>query len=204
MRPSNLHLVSAASLHDSVATQQRLPHGKLIEISGSRFAARMSTAAAVVRETQAEGDPAAWIQPLGGPLYPPDLDEAGIDLDALAVVHIPPPADDHHFAKAADLLLRSGAFGAIVIDLSSSKPRCDIAWQRRLLGLAREHQSRVLLLTHKPTHASSLGSLIGLRIEPHRARLRQDVFCIEHHVLKNKSGWLENPPEHRRGPWGLR
>src|SRR5262245_13238621 len=96
--------------------------GRLVELSGvvDGACARLSTAIAVVHRVQAEGDTAAWIQPDGGPLYPPDLAEAGIDLDALVVVHVPSAALPHTLCvglcKAAELLLRSSAFGLVVVD----------------------------------------------------------------------------------------
>jgi hypothetical protein len=51
----------------------------------------------------------------------------------------------------------------------------------------------VLLLTEKPSHADSLGPLVGLRVEPRRTRRADGSFLIEHHVLKNKSGAPVSP-----------
>ena len=129
-----------------------------------------------------------WVQPVGGPLYPPDLHAAGVDLDALAVVHVPAEEGSAALGKAAELLLRSGAFGLVVVDLGSIPHGSRTAWQGRLLGLARQHESRVVLLTDKPSHADSLGTLVGLRVEPRRTRGSDGSFLVEHQVLKNKSG----------------
>ena len=64
--------------------------GRLIEISGVGASARYTTAVAQVRQAQLEGETTAWIQPAGGPLYPPDLADSGVDLDALITpVHLP-------------------------------------------------------------------------------------------------------------------
>ena len=104
------------------------------------------------------------------------------------------------------MLLRSGAFGLVVVDFcQDAPPPGHEAWQGRLLGLARQHESTVVLLTEKPTSADSLGTLIGLRIEPRRHREAPGRFRIEHEVVKNKSGApLQVAPDHVRGPWGLR
>jgi hypothetical protein len=85
-----------------------------------------------------------------------------------------------------------------------------------LLGLARQHESRIVILRDAKPDQPSLGPLIGLRIDSHvepAARegeppgfvARTGQFAIVHEVLKNKSGGPLAPrPELRRGPWGLR
>jgi hypothetical protein len=159
---------------------------------------------ALLRRAQREGETTAWIQPaapLGGHLYPPDLHDGGIDLEALVVVHVPEAEGAAGLGKAAEMLLRSGAFGFVAIDLgalegkpqSGSTAATRTAWQGRLLGLARQHEARVLILTEKPSHADSLGPLVGLRVEPRRTRKPDGSFCIEHEVLKNKSGAPVSP-----------
>jgi len=160
----------------------------------------------LLRLAQHEGETSAWIQPAGGSLYPPDLHEGGIDLDALLVVHVPTRQGAPGLARAAELLLRSGALGLVVVDFGTlESARARAAWQGRLLGLARQHESRLLLLTDKSSHADSLGPLIGLRVEPRRRRKGNGTFTIEHHVLKNKSGAPVTPAsDHFTGPPGLR
>ncbi|HET6581841.1 MAG TPA: hypothetical protein VFG69_00315, partial [Nannocystaceae bacterium] len=161
-----------ASARASASLAASLAPGRLVELSGvvDGACARVSTAIAIVRHVQADGDTAAWIQPDGGPLYPPDLAEAGVDLEALIVVHVPSAALPHGLCKAAELLLRSSAFGLVVVDgTATTWPNAPTqAWLGRVLGLARQHGSRVVLLTEKPTHADSLGTLVGLRVESQR------------------------------------
>lgn len=180
------------------------PPGKLVELSGEHATACVSAAVSAVRLAQSEEEPVAWIQPAGGLLYPPDLADCGVDLAALPVVHVPRAAGEYGPLKAAELLLRSGAFGLVVLDLREVRLRRDTAWQGRLLALAREHRSRVVLLGAPASHRS-LGPLVGVRIEPRRLRVGPGLFVVEHHLLKNKQGLaLEGTAEHRRGPWGLR
>jgi hypothetical protein len=202
--------------------------GRLVEMSGHHDStvpgARTTAAVSVLRAAQHEGETAAWIQPRGGALYPHDLELYGIDLDALLVVHVPRTnsvaergteenALPFRLCKAAELLLRSGAFGLVIVDLTErAPPSGSEAWQGRLLGLCRQHDARVLLLTEKPTTADSLGALVGLRIEPRRYRETPPhnwrgggLFTLEHAVLKNKSGASLRVAQDRvRGPWGLR
>jgi len=148
-----------------------VPTGRLVELStpSTGPSARTSTAVTLLAHAQQQGETAVWLQPQGGPLYPPDLSEAGIDLDALVVIHVPASSGPHGACKAAELLLRSGAFGMLVLDLTAGvPPGSGEAWQGRLLALARQHQAKVVLLTDKPSHAASLGPLVGLRIESTR------------------------------------
>lgn len=187
--------------------------GRIIELAGQ---ACTSSAVAILAHAQREGETAAWIQPARGDLYPPDLAEAGIDLDALIIVHVPPAEGPHGQCRAAELLLRSGGFGLVVLDFVRAEPSGSAAWQGRLLGLARQHESRVVVLRDVGPDQPSLGPLIGLRIssrvepaaregEPPGFVARTGQFAIIHEVLKNKSGGPLAPrPELRRGPWGLR
>jgi len=205
--------------------------GKLIEVSGGVAGARLTTAVALVRQAQLEGETTAWIQPVGGPLFPPDLADSGVDLDALIVVHIPEDRGSAGIARAAELLLRSGGYGLCVLDLSAPPPpRADAsaapqpaqhvpenmpvrscprglygsAWQARLAGLARAHGCRVVLLTRGSARRDSLGPMVGLRLQPRRERRGSGLFAVDPAVLKHK-GALPRPAacELRRGPWGL-
>lgn len=183
----------------------RLQPGRIVELSGSSEGhARTSTAVSILRHVQHAGETAAWIQPQHGALFPPDLHEAGVDLDALVVVHVASGATG--MCKTAELLLRSGAFGLVVVDLVDTPLTAPAAsaWLGRMLGLARQHDSHVVLLTDKPTHADSLGTLVGLRIASQRHRDPQGGFVVEHQVIKNKSGAPFDVARDRyRGPDGL-
>jgi len=202
----------------SVPLEQLAAPGRLTELSGVGAAARHTTAAAIVRQAQLEGETTAWVQPTGGPLYPPDLAESGVDLVALVVVQIPLEHGKVGLARAAELLLRSGAFGLCVVDLSepvtwhgpkdvSEKPaprlRGDV-WQARLAALARMHASRVVVLTRAVSGHGSLGPMVGLRVEPRRVRQAPGVFEVQPQVVKQKGAPVEGALALRRGPWGLR
>lgn len=197
----------------------RIPPGRLVEITTGHPASAQTTAAvACLVHAQARGETAAWVQPEGGSLYPPDLAQSGVDLDALVVIHVPSGAGPHARFKAAEILLRSGGFGMVVLDLTSSSATLDArtqdrmrtargqglgdaAWQSRLFALAREHGSWLLLLT--PANAQ-LGSLVALRIEPRRTRDGHGRFAIEHVVHKDKTGLCASlAPDACRGPAGL-
>ncbi|MBZ0232060.1 MAG: hypothetical protein K8M05_06875, partial [Deltaproteobacteria bacterium] len=140
--------------------------GRLTELSGIGAVASLTAATALVLDAQGRGEPVAWIGLPPASFYPPDLDDAGVDLDALVVVRAP---DITAMVRAADRLLRSAAFGLVVLDLgapSGSTPaEIPIAVQGRLLGLAQHHDAAIVVLTEKPRDAASLGSMVSLRAE---------------------------------------
>lgn len=183
--------------------REGLPRGRLIELAGGPDAGRSSAAARIVLESQREGDPVAWIQAEGGGLYPPDLAAAGIDLDALLVVHVPSEAGRAGAAKAAELVLRTGAFGAVVVDASDGRVPRGGAWLGRLASLAREHDCRTVLLG--PDAEGSLGPLVSMRLRARRRRRRFGEYALELEVLKDKSGHRPTLPGPRTwvGPEGM-
>jgi recombination protein RecA len=207
---------------EAVPLAQQLPAGRLTEIVRLASGAQLSLAVSCVFSAQLRGEPVAWLQHEGGSLFPPDLADNGVDLDALLVVHVPVATGLSGLCKAAELLLRSGGFGLVVIDLVAGAGRRSVVVhdlqlqaQSRLLGLAREHDSAVLLLSDRASSAGlsrvqgsaqggSLGPLVGLCIEPHRERAGRGAFRIEPRARKDKSGSLcALAAEPRRGPWGL-
>jgi len=114
---------------------------------------------------QREGELVAWIQTRGGTFYPPDAAEAGVDLASLTVVHVPSSALEA--ARAAELLLRSGAFGLVLVDLEGMvDARLPSRALARLHALCRQHDSTVAFLS--PPAREALGSLVSLRLEPRR------------------------------------
>lgn len=215
--------VEGLSEGTGVALGQLAEPGRLTEISGVGASARHTTAVALVRQAQLEGETTVWVQPAGGPLYPPDLAESGVDLDALVVVHVPEDRGQVGLARAAELLLRSGAYGLCVVDLSAADSICPSghvhsdmspqparpprlkgsAWQARLAALARLHHSRVVVLTRAAADRASLGPMVGLRIDPRRERRASGLFAVRPEVLKHKGAPLLAAATLRRGPWGL-
>lgn len=141
--------------------------GQLLELSGSA-PGKLSTVARLIVRAQGEGEPIAWVAARSeAGFYPPDFALAGVDLAALVVVRVPHEQGPHALVRASEVLLRSGAFGLLVVDFAQSAiPRGELAWQSRLSGLVRRHESRMVLLTSSRREDPSLGPLIGLRVEP--------------------------------------
>ncbi len=158
--------------------------GRLTEISDSGAAPALTAAASLILQAQQRGEPVAWIGFGNSIFFPPDLVEWGIDLDALPVVRVP---DALAASRAADQLLRSGAFGLVVLDLKA-EARMHMAVQSRLAALARKHHAALLCLTRKKRGAPSLGPLVSLHGEGRITRTGFSLFDWEIRVVKDKRG----------------
>jgi recombination protein RecA len=182
--------------------------GRLVELSGEGASAVLSIAVGLVLDAQAAREPVVWVGSDACSFYPPDLAESGVDLEALLVVRIALQSaarlGSQALAVAAERLLRSGAFGLVVIDLGKAAAITQ-PLQSRLLSLAQRHQTALLCLTEKAEETPSLGSLVSLRAQAVRTWLGRDRFACELRVRKDKRRgptWSER--EVLRGPLGLR
>ena len=163
--------------------------------------AALTSAASLLWKAQQRGEPAAWISARGSTFFPPDLEAGGIDLAALVVVRA---VDASAAARAADKLLRSGAFGLVVLDLGAHAA-VPTPLLGRLLGLAQKHQAAVVFLTEKAADAPSLAPIVSLRVAASRRRVAAGRFACTIEATKDKRrapGWTSE--ETFRGPPGLR
>lgn len=174
--------------------------GRLVEVSGDGTGAPLTFAFRLVLEAQRGGEPVVWVGRKDAAFYPPDAAAAGVDLAALPVVRV---VDALSAAGAADLLLRSGAFGLLVLDLGA-QALLPIHAQTRLAALAKQHATAVLCVTEKRAARPSLGSLVSVRAQAVRTVRDQDRFRCEVRILKDKRrgpGWTH--AEVCRGPDGV-
>jgi len=178
--------------------------GRLVELSARGATATLTAAVGLVLEAQGASEPVAWITTHGS-FYPPDVADSGVDLAALVVVRVPStPASTRMkvvreandaavvAARSAERLLRSGAFGLIVLDLVGGAPNAgeiSMAHQGRLVTLAQAHDAAIVCLTDKTRETASIGSLVSLRVEALRSRAK-DGFELTMRAIKDK----------RRGP----
>lgn len=174
--------------------------GRFTEVSADSSGAPLTLVFRMVLAAQRHKEPVVWIGRKDSCFYPPDAAEAGVDLAALPVVWAPDPLGS---ARAADLLLRSGAFGLVIVDLGAGAH-----WpshvQTRLAGLARQHEAALICLTEKESDRPSIGSLVSLRVQAVRGSREEGRFHCEARVIKDKRhgpGWRH--AEVCRGPDGL-
>jgi recombination protein RecA len=163
--------------------------GQLLELSG-HTPGKLSTVARLIARAQAEGEPVAWIGARdAASFYPPDFAQVGVELPSLVVVRMPVEPGSHALLRASEVLLRSGAFGLVVIDFGNmALPRGELSWQARLSGLVRKHDARMVLLTGSEQDVPSLGPLIGLRVMPETAQSHGNRVLLSPRVLKSKLG----------------
>ncbi len=176
--------------------------GRLVELSARGASAVLTTAIELVCEAQQAAEPAAWVTLSGGSFYPPDAADCGVDLAALVVVRVTSAITA---ARAAERLLRSGAFGLVVMDLVELgiDPRLAMATQGRLVTLAQAHDAALVCLTDKPNESPSLGSLVSLRAAALRTRTASGELGVTLRALKDKRrgpDWQR--ARRRRGPAG--
>ncbi len=133
--------------------------GGVVEITTEGAGAALSAATALVADAQVRGEPTAWVGIDGSTPFPPDLAAAGIDLGALVFVRSRTLGEGQ---DAADLLMRSGAFGVVVFDLGPHRALRQGA-QSRLAALARAHRSVLVCLTRKRAGDPSVGACVALR-----------------------------------------
>ncbi|MGE0791348.1 MAG: hypothetical protein AB7S26_37080 [Sandaracinaceae bacterium] len=159
--------------------------GRLIELAAGPASARTSVAAQILLAAQREGDLVAWVEGVGSTAFPPDLARAGLDLDALLFVRLRDEAGPAARPKAAEILMRTGAFGAIALDVSDVRLPRGQAWLGRLGTLARDRECRCVLLSGESE--SSLGSMVATRARVSRRRVRAGRFALETEALKHRS-----------------
>jgi len=176
--------------------------GRLVALSARGATATLTTAIELVLEAQLAAEPIGWVTLGNTTFYPPDVADSGVDLAALVVVRV---IDSTTAARAAERLLRSGAFGLIVLDFGGGGAvELATAHQGRLVTLAQAHDAAVVCLTEKSSDAASLGSLVSLRAEALRLRDRAHDYDVTLRVLKDKRrgpGWSRTIK--LRGPAGL-
>lgn len=174
--------------------------GRFAELSSNGETASISAAASIILEAQRRGEPAAWIAAGPSTFFPPDAAASGIDLDSLPVVRA---AGASSAARAADWLLRSGAFAVVVLDLGADW-QMRLPVQARLAALAKKNRAVLLCMTKKRRDAPSIGSLVSIRAEARAVKTGFDKFTWEIRVLKDKRrapGWTYG--EEIRGVEGL-
>lgn len=175
--------------------------GRLTELRSSSNSASLSICTSLLREAQQRQETVAWIATSTSRFFPPDLDAAGVDLSALPLIRTPNAAAS---ARAADRLLRSGAFSLVVADLGNSQAIPN-PLLNRLSGLVRKHHAALVFLLNRQQCHDSLSPLISLTANTEYRRSSIDSFRCTLTAVKDKRqgpGWSHE--ETFRGPPGLR
>jgi len=97
-----------------------LPRGAITEFSGARSCGRMAMILHVLAEATARGEICAVVD-TDDQFHPASAAASGVSLANLVWVRCGRNAD--HAMRVADLLLHSGGFGVVVLDLCEVQPR---------------------------------------------------------------------------------
>lgn len=168
-------------------------------VDGGGFA--LSAALDIAHQAQQCSEPAAWVSATSTLFYPLDAELSGLDLSALAVVRA---RNVLSALRSGERLLRSGAFGVVLLDLGPM-PQAPASALGKLVKLAQLHESAVICLTVSKRGRASLGSMVSLRATSRRKRTGDGRFLCRIEALKDKRrgpGWVLK--SERCGPVGLR
>jgi hypothetical protein len=139
------------------------PRGAIATLEGAPSSGRTVVAARLLAAATAGGLGAL----VGTTAFPPALAAAGIRLERLLIVAAPDPVGA---ARAADILLRSGVFSAVVIPALPSGRGTGSATWTRLASLA--HRANAVLIALGIEASSELRYFASVRIETAIERVR--------------------------------
>lgn len=160
---SGENLISTGFAGLDAALSGGFPRGIIATLEGPPSSGRCTLAARLLAAATARGLGALVQTGETGTLYPPALQSAGVALDRLLVV---PAGEAVGVARAADILLRSNAFGVVAIPAVALRAA---AWTR-LAGLA--HRANALLVALGTEASHELQYFASLRVRLRLARVR--------------------------------
>lgn len=206
LRP--VQTLTTSSLSNHRRRIQPLQTGSLVEVSVSGKSAGLSYVAHQIRLMQGSHDMVVWLTTNeAGLIAGDDARVSGIDLAQCTFVKTPSVTDA---GRAADKLIRSGAFGLIVLDATVGEPPPEPLLSR-LQKLTRKHQCSLIMVTRKDDAAPSLSSMVSVRLSATRRCLKhapwslQPSYEVVPTVLRNKTPYpIEETPITCYAPEGLR
>jgi hypothetical protein len=139
------------------------PRGTIGTLEGPPSSGRSALAARLLAAATRRGLGAA----IGVDLFPPALAAAGVRLERLLIVRVGDPVEA---ARAADIVVRSGAFTVVVIPALPSGRGTGSATWTRLASLA--HRANALLIALGDEASAELRYFASLRLETSIERVR--------------------------------
>lgn len=184
-RASDLLSYPKQRAHDQFSWSMESLYGRLVEYTVSPQSPWLTLLCRLILDAQSRSEPVAWISATDDTFYPPDFHTNGVVLSALPVVTT---RDVQQAARAAEHIIRSGAFGLVVLHISDG--RLSNAGLGRLASLVDHYDAALVLVT---SGRQTLGSLISLRITSTVEPLGGGKFRCRLLVTKDK----------RNGPRGV-
>lgn len=135
------------------------PRGRITEVIGAPSSGRTSLVHSVLAAASERGEYCAVVDSSNA-FDPWTASQAGVDLDALVWVQCSHNVE--HAMKSADLLLHSGGFGVVILDLCDVTPmqtrRIPLSWWYRFQRVV-EKTPTILLILGREAHAKSCSTL---------------------------------------------
>lgn len=177
--------------------------GQLSELSATRGQAYLSLLFDLIAQSQRRGEPAAWIGDRPTLFYGPDARHRRIDWEAVVLISL---SSAQARAVAADQLLRSGAFGLVIIDLAgATAPHIGSPLMHRLAQWSRRHHSATLFINDITAESSALSSLLQRRVSARWSDVDAEQLVATYTITKDKRGAPGAQIEEvYDGPMGLR
>ena len=164
--------------------------GRLVSLLPGAMSAPVSAVFQLIWDAQNEGETVVWIGGTQSCFFPPDAARQGVDVEAVTVIRL---TTDKDMWFAADTLIRSGGVGMVIIDLASMAghhtTKGVLALQHRLAGLARTHNTAVVILPHREYVADN-GALVSMTVKTHARPLDVPPYTwqLEATPQKDKTG----------------
>ncbi len=154
--------------------------GRLCELRSDPQGVHLTIACSIICDFQNLLEPTAWVTNRHNTFFPPDAARTGVDLSALPVIQV---HDLRAVITAVEHLIRSGAFGLILMELNVGMSiSTSVLW--RLARLARQNHTALLCLTFP---GIELGSMVSIRgVGTRHATLIPDHFRYDIHVTKDR------------------
>jgi hypothetical protein len=168
-RPATPGLPTGLAALDAVLPNNGLPRGRLTEIAGTPGSGRTTVARHLVATTLQAGWWVAYVD-ASRTLAARDWAALGAH-DSLWVVR---PDDPSRGAWCADVLLRSGAFGLVILD---GAPTLSRPVAVRLVRLARASDAALVLIAPDGAHAGVAGAL-QLRVQRVRTKRKTEPLDL--------------------------
>ncbi|TFH05427.1 MAG: recombinase A [Spirochaetales bacterium] len=198
---------SSTGVVDQGRWSRKALSGYLTELVGGPTSANLTMTGRLILLAQNAGEFVAWVATHRDVFFPPDLAALGVDLATLPVIWADEPHGNGRIAgrasRVAERLLRSGAFGLVIIDLAKNLT-LNAAAQGRLLRLAEHNDAQVLILRRKREDGNYSGSLVTVRAESTRKQIGPGRFRCTIMNTKDKRegpGWTTS--EEFDGPPGM-
>jgi hypothetical protein len=196
-RASEAAISTGIAALDRALSDGGVPCGRLTEVAGAPGSGKTTLVRQLVAAALAAQRRVAYVD--GARTLAPRDWAAAAQTGRLWVVRPPDKSHQSRSAWCADVLLRSGAFGLVVLDGGSGVMPLSRQVAVRLTRLAREHDA-ALVVVSEPGAGAVVGSAVRLRVERKTDRRQEAAGAGDGAGTGRPGGWRRR----WRGPASLK